>query len=57
MQFADGSSIGTVLDSASDHSILRFQDVSAGEIYDGMVLFREVTPMENVCPKSGHEAN
>ena len=66
VQFADGTTLSTVLRDAPDYSILYvdlrvdenasallgnpFRDIPAGKIYDALVVFREVTPMENACP-------
>ncbi|MBU7009187.1 MAG: hypothetical protein HXS46_00745 [Theionarchaea archaeon] len=65
VQFADGTTLSTVLGDAPDYSILYvdlrvdenssallgnpFRDIPAGEIYDAFVVFRDVTPMENAC--------
>ena len=62
MRFSDGTKLGDVFDSAPQHSIVYvdlrlgmngtlrlgddFRDVPAGEIYDGIILFREVSPVE-----------
>jgi hypothetical protein len=66
IQFADGSSLATVLDAAPDAAIVYvdlrssahastrlgdpFLDVPARTLYDGLVVFREVQPMEHRCP-------
>ena len=62
MRFSDGTTLGDIFDSTPEHSILyvdlrlgmngtlrlgdEFQDVPAGEIYDGIILFREASPVE-----------
>jgi len=62
MRFSDGITLGDVFDANPQHSIVYvdlrlgtnstlrlgddFQDVPAGEIYDGIILFREVSPVE-----------
>ena len=62
MHFSDGTTMGDLFDSAPEHSIVyvdlqlgtngtlrlgdEFQDVPAGEIYDGIMLFREASPVE-----------
>ena len=66
IQFADGSSLATVLEAAPDAAIVYvdlrssahastrlgdpFLDVPAGTVYDGLVVFREARPMEHTCP-------
>jgi hypothetical protein len=66
IQFADGSTLATVLEAAPDAAIILvdlrseahastrlgdpFLDVPAGTLYDGLVVFREVRPMEHTCP-------
>jgi hypothetical protein len=66
IQFAAGSSLDTVLEAAPDAAIVYvdlrseeqastrlgepFLDVPARAIYDGLVVFRKVEPMEHICP-------
>jgi hypothetical protein len=66
VQFADGSSLATMLEAAPDADIVYvdlrseanastrlgepFLDVPAGAVYDGLVFFREAQPMEHTCP-------
>jgi hypothetical protein len=66
IQFADGSSLATVLEAAPDAAIVYvdlrseanastrlgdpFLDVPARTVYDGLVVFREVQPMDHTCP-------
>jgi hypothetical protein len=66
VQFADGDSLATVLETAPDAGIIYvdlrseanastrlgdpYMDVPASTFYDGLVFFREVRPMEHTCP-------
>ena len=66
MRFSDGTSLANILAAATDYDIVYvdlrletnaslrlgadFEDVPAGEVYDSLVLFREVTPLELVLP-------
>ena len=66
MRFSDNTSLANILAAATDYDIVYvdlrletnaslrlgadFEDVPAGEVYDGLVLFREVTPLELVLP-------
>lgn len=62
MHFSDGTTLADVLDATPQHSIVyvdlrlgtnstlrlgdNFQDIPAGEIYDGIILFKTVSPVE-----------
>ena len=66
MRFSDGTNLANILAAAPDYDIVYvdlrletnaslrlgadFEDVPAGEVYDGLVLFREVTLLELVLP-------
>ncbi len=66
IQFSDGTTLDAVLNAAPNDRIVyadlrleanasarfggSFEDIPAGEIYDGFVVFRAFTPMENACP-------
>ena len=66
VQFADGSTLATVLEAAPNAAIVHvdlrsaahastrlsdpFLDIPARAVYDGLVVFREVQPMEHTCP-------
>jgi len=65
IQFSDGTTLDAVLNAAPDDGIVyadlrleanasvrlggSFKDIPAGEIYDGFIVFRAFTPMENAC--------
>jgi hypothetical protein len=66
IQFADGTSLASLLGAAQNqsflyadlgvaenatiHAIPGFNDIPAQQIYDGLILSKQFTPMENICP-------
>ena len=65
IQFADGIRLMTLFDSYPKNGIAYFDlqadenttinlppiDVPYGQLYDGLIIFKEFTPMENACPQ------
>lgn len=65
IQFADGNHLLTLFDAypgkgiayfdlhTDDNSAIRLPpiDVPYGQLYDGLIIFKEFTPMENACPQ------
>jgi hypothetical protein len=66
IQFADGTSLASLLEAVQDQSFLYadlrtaenasihalpfLNDIPAQKMYDGLILFKQFTPMENMCP-------
>ena len=65
IQFVDGTRLTTLFDSYPENGIAYFDlhtnenaaielppiDVPYGQLYDGLIIFKEFTPMENTCPQ------
>ena len=65
IQFADGNHLLTLFNSYPENEVAYFDlhadenaaimlppiDVPYGQLYDGLILFKEFTPMENACPQ------
>ena len=65
IQFSDGNRLLALFDSYPENEIAYFDlltdetiaiklpaiDVPYGQLYDGLIIFKEFTPMENACPQ------
>jgi len=67
MSFDDGTTLSMLFDSVPDYAVIYidlrldatrsfrfgnpYEDIPAGEMYDGIIVFRKVNPMKDACPR------